>query len=51
MKKIYEIIDNTPTITELQKEFYKTMLTIRKERIIDFSLNKLKEKPKNHDDM
>ena len=48
MKKIYEIIDNTPTITELQKEFYKT---IRKERIIDFSLNKLKEKPKNHDDM
>ena len=44
MKKIYEIIDNTPTITELQKEFYKTMLTARKERIIDFSLNKLKEK-------
>lgn len=44
IKKIYEIIDNTPTITELQKEFYKTMLTARKERIIDFSLNKLKEK-------
>ena len=41
MKKIYEIIDNTPTITELQKEFYKTMLTERKERIIDFSLNRL----------
>ena len=41
MKKIYEIIDNTPTITERQKEFYKTMLTSRKERIIDFSLNKL----------
>lgn len=51
MKKIYDIIDNTPTITELQKEFYKTMLTARKERIIDFSLNKLKEKSKNHDDM
>ena len=51
MKKIYEIIDNTPTITELQKEFYKTMLTVRKERIIDFSLNKLKEKSKKHDDM
>ena len=51
MKKIYEIIDNTPTITELQKEFYKTMLTARKERIIDFSLNKLKEKSKKHDDM
>lgn len=51
MKKIYEIIDNTPTITELQKEFYKTMLTTRKERIIDFSLNKLKEKQKKNDDM
>ena len=51
MKKIYEIIDNTPTITEFQKEFYKTMLTARKERIIDFSLNKLKEKSRKHDDM
>ena len=51
IKKIYEIIDNTPTVTELQKEFYKTMLTARKERIIDFSLNKLKEKSKKHDDM
>lgn len=51
MNKIYEIIDTTPTITELQKEFYKTMLTARKERIIDFSLNKLKEKAKKHDDM
>ena len=51
MKKIYEIIDNMPTITELQKEFYKTMLTARKERIIDFSLNKLKEKSRKHDDM
>ena len=51
MKKIYEIIDNTPSVTELQKEFYKTMLTARKERIIDFSLNKLKEKSKKHDDM
>lgn len=51
LKKIYEIIDNTPTVTELQKEFYKTMLTARKERIIDFSLNKLKEKSKKHDDM
>ena len=51
IKKIYEIIDNTPTITELQKEFYKTMLTARKERILDFSLNKLNEKAKKHHDM
>lgn len=51
MKKIYEIIDNTPTITKLQKEFYKAMLTARKERILDFSLNKLNEKAKKHHDM
>ena len=51
IKKIYEIIDNTPTITELQKEFYKAMLTARKERILDFSLNKLNEKAKKHHDM
>lgn len=51
IKKIYEIIDNTPTITELQKEFYKTMLTARKEHILDFSLNKLNEKAKKHHDM
>mgnify|MGYP004628909595 FL=1 len=51
IKKIYEIIDNTPTITELQKEFYKTMLTARKERILDFSLNKLNEKAKKRHDM
>ena len=51
MKKIYEIIDNTPTITELQKEFYKAMLTARKEHILDFSLNKLNEKAKKHHDM
>ena len=51
IKKIYEIIDNTPTITELQKEFYKAMLTARKEHILDFSLNKLNEKAKKHHDM
>lgn len=51
MDKIFEIIDNTPTITELQKTFYKTMLTARKEHIIDFSLNKLKEKSKKHSDI
>ena len=51
IKKIYEIIDNTPTITELQKEFYKAMLTARKERILDFSLNKLNEKANKHHDM
>lgn len=41
MKKIYEIIDNTPTVTDIQNEFYKTMLTARKERILDFAMSKI----------
>lgn len=41
MEKIYRIVDETPYITELQKRFYKTMLKERKEKILDFSLNKL----------
>lgn len=41
MDKINKIIDETPFITELQKSFYKLMLHKRKERIIDYSLNKL----------
>lgn len=44
MKNIYEIIDNTPTLTELQNRFYKTMLTERKEHIIDYSVKNLKTK-------
>lgn len=41
MKKIYTIVDETPFISDLQKEFYKTMLRERKERILDFSYQKL----------
>ena len=44
MAEIKLIIDNTPYITDLQKDFYKTMLEARKERILDFSLAKLMEK-------
>ncbi|MDD6036505.1 MAG: HipA domain-containing protein [Lachnospiraceae bacterium] len=39
--RINEIIDNTPFITELQKEFYKTMLWERKEKILKTSYEKL----------
>ena len=42
MEKVFEIIDNTETITEIQNTFYKTMLTERKKRILDFSVNKVK---------
>lgn len=41
MDKIYKIIDETPFTSNLQKEFYKTMLRERKERILDFSYQKL----------
>lgn len=44
MGKICDIVDGTPYISALQKEFYKTMLTARKEHILDFSLHKLKKK-------
>ncbi|MEG0841940.1 MAG: HipA domain-containing protein [Erysipelotrichaceae bacterium] len=38
MKKILEIIDNTPIISNLQKDFYQTMLIERKEKILDYSM-------------
>ena len=41
MDKIFGIINETPFISDLQKNFYKTMLRERKERILDFSYNKL----------
>lgn len=41
LAKIYSIIEKTPFISDLQKNFYVTMLNKRKERILDFSLNKL----------
>lgn len=49
MAKIRTIIEETPFITDLQKQFYITMLEKRKERILDFSLDVLEktEKSKN----
>ena len=41
MQKLYQIVDETPFISNLKKEFYKTMLRERKERILDFSYQKL----------
>jgi len=41
MDKIAEIIDKTPFISDLQRTFYKTMLKERKERILDYSYQKL----------
>ena len=47
MEKIKDIIDYTPFISDLQKEFYLMMLTERKEHILDFSLTALKKKEKS----
>ena len=47
MKKIYKIVDETPFISDLQKEFYKTMLRERKERIFDFSYQKLRKRERS----
>lgn len=44
IKKINKIVDETPFITDLQKDFYKTMLRDRKERILDFSNHKLRKR-------
>ena len=46
MNKIYQIIEDTPFISNLQKDFYKTMLNERKERILDYSYQML-IKPKH----
>lgn len=49
MKKIYELIDETPFITELQKKFYKTMLAERKEKILDKSLQLLRHRERSQE--
>jgi hypothetical protein len=41
MEEINTLIEETPFITELQKDFYKTILQARKERILDCSLQRL----------
>lgn len=44
MPTINAMIEETPYITDLQKEFYRTMLTVRKERIIDYSFHLLQNR-------
>lgn len=41
MEKVNEIIGAMPAISDLQKDFYRTMLTERKEKIIDYSMELL----------
>jgi len=41
IKKIGILIDETPTLLPIQKEFYHVMVSERKAKIIDFSMEKL----------
>ncbi len=41
MNKINRIIEETPFISDLQKEFFMTMLRLRKQKILDYSLELL----------
>lgn len=49
LAKICNMIDDTPYITDLQKRFYKTMISERKEKILDYSLNILLKKEASQD--
>jgi HipA-like C-terminal domain. len=46
LANINKIINNTSYISEIQREFYKTMIKARKEYILDFSVEKLKQQTK-----
>lgn len=50
LDSINKVIDETPYISELQKTFYKRIIKECKEKIIDYSLQKLLEKEKNRED-
>jgi len=41
MEAIEALVEDTPYLNELQKQFYKTMLRERKKRILDYSLTAL----------
>lgn len=42
MDKIYQIIDNTPYISDIRKNFYKKIIELRYEKIIKYTYDKLK---------
>lgn len=41
IKKINKIIDETPLISDIQKNFFKTIVNARRELILEYSYNKL----------
>lgn len=51
LAKINAVIDSTPYITELHREFLKTMIKERKEKIIDKALGRLVQRERPIDSM
>lgn len=49
LNELRDLVDGTPFIGDLQKEFYYTMLSERKEKILDYSLQRMKAREKKHD--
>ena len=47
LNKVDKIVDKTPFISDLQRKFYKTLLIERKERILDFSYQKLRKRKRS----
>ncbi len=43
MDVLNKLVEETPTITEIQKDFYKVMLAERKEKILAYSVELLQE--------
>ena len=48
LSTIMDLVNETPYIGDLQKEFYRTMLVERKEKILDYSLQKLQSRRMKH---
>lgn len=44
--KIYELIEEIPTLLPIEKDFYKVMITERKEKILDYSMDLLMKQDK-----
>ena len=42
MPQIYKIIDNIPCVSDVHKNFLKAVIRMRKEKIIDSAILKLK---------
>ena len=47
LNKVDKIVDKTPFISDLQRKFYKTLLRERKERILDYSYQKLRKRERS----